>query len=75
MGFLNKNKDVIVVAILTIWINFFPSNNPMSKDTQRSSVYALINTNSHLYPYTRYLVPLIGVIAIMINRTRRKDDE
>ena len=75
MNFLSKNKDIIVVITLSIWINFFPSTDPSRKEGQRSFLYAMSNTNSHLYPHARYIIPLLGLAAIFVNRSRRKDDE
>ena len=75
MNFLSKNKDIIVVIALSIWINFFPSIDPSRKEGQRSFLYAISNTNSHLYPHARYIIPLLGLAAIFVNRSRCKDDE
>lgn len=75
MEFLIKNKDVFAVIILSIWINFFPSTDQSRKEGQRSFLYAISNTNSHLYPHARYLIPLLGLAAVFVNRARRKDDE
>ncbi|GAA5100209.1 hypothetical protein GCM10023338_14680 [Wohlfahrtiimonas larvae] len=75
MNFLSKNKAIIAVIALSIWINFFPSTDPSRKEGQRSFLYAISNTNSHLYPHARYIIPLLGLAAIFVSRSRRKDDK
>lgn len=75
MDFVSKHKDIIAVIMLSIWINFFPATDSTRYEGQRSFLYAISNTNSHLYPHARYMIPLLGLMAVFINRARRKDDE
>lgn len=74
-----KNIDIICVVVLSVWINFFPSNNLDNSNKNRlgknRTSYDLTNINSPYYPYLRYIVPIGGAIGCIILRIRRKKDD
>lgn len=69
MLWFKKNKDLIFVAIIAIWINFFP-------DTGEPDPYKMSGAFWHIdnpfYPFARILVPLACFIAVIIDRFKNK---
>jgi len=67
MKFLKDNRDIILVLVFTIGINFFPNTEYNPTGTGQ---YWYIDDPLHTYAKT--ILPSIMVICLIYNRWRKK---